>query len=665
MIENLADCNFKHVLIIGSVLKYRRGLAMAMVRLLDQPRFSAMDPNKNGLPEHDYPWHEVDLVVVDMSENKSAIRSWYFDIVTQTPLPMVIFFDRSATIDDAGDMIRAGGSDYLDITRVSPKRLARALLIAANMRLERPLPHGSQKPEPPKKKASAVVTEAASVETKKAESAETEITTDLLPTVRPHKDKAQEKPAIELPSGQETYAGLSDDDGMNDEPTEVLPRLHPSTLKPVMTDEEQDNSLKNEAFGPTSLPQEQTEEKSQEKPDRLESDAQTDVVATVDDPDADEHEDISQVSFITTDVMNQLNEGKEPENKHLYVHTGYTDEMAAYKPEEEDDGMSEASFVTTGLMAILERTDNDSETALPENRGEKAGDFSMGQRWPFTPAEIEAGTAALDQFRVLDFVAVGGTASVFKVQEKDSKHIYAMKLFDTDTPDRQGQKRFLRGYQLIEKLRNPHIVPIHHLAISAGNAYAIMEYFPAGDLKARIQKGIERRDIINYAAQIAAALDAAHQQDILHRDLKPSNVMFRANGELALLDFGIAKLMAESQTGLTFSGQVVGTPHYISPEQAVGSPLDGRSDLYSLGIMLYEMIEGKRPYRGESSLEIMRQHVSGVLPSLTSSHDPLNAVISKLLSKERNKRYASGLEVIQALASAVPGVIEDELLKAG
>ena len=139
--------------------------------------------------------------------------------------------------------------------------------------------------------------------------------------------------------------------------------------------------------------------------------------------------------------------------------------------------------------------------------------------------------------------------------------------------------------------------------------------------------------------------------------------MFRNDGKLALLDFGIAKLMAESQKDLTFAGQVVGTLHYISPEQAVGSPLDGRSDLYALGIIIYEMLEGKRPYNGSSPLEIMRQHVSEDVPNLSSTNDPLNEIVTTLLDKERNNRYASGQELIQALDKAIPGIIKGELVK--
>jgi serine/threonine-protein kinase PpkA len=190
-----------------------------------------------------------------------------------------------------------------------------------------------------------------------------------------------------------------------------------------------------------------------------------------------------------------------------------------------------------------------------------------------------------------------------------------------------------------------------------------MEYFPGGDLKQQIERGIERTRVVRYAAQIAAALNAAHEHDILHRDLKPSNVLIREDGTLALLDFGIAKLMAEDKSDLTQAGFVVGTSHYISPEQALGKQLDARSDLYALGVMLYEMLEGHRPYTGDSTIEIMQQHVRGPVPQLSARDDPLNPLIGKLMAKEPGERFNSGAEVIQALADAIPELIDHDFLR--
>ncbi len=593
MVKDLKDCSFKRILIIGSVVKYRWRLAVALMRLLDRPEFSAIDPARQNLPQHGYAWSQVDLIIVDMSEHKAAIRNWYFDLVMQAALPVIIFMDRSATVDDAADMVRAGGSDYIDITRLSLKRLTRALLIAANMHEVK----------------SGFATKSASTFLP----LESGVTASLVSTI-----KSTNKPTGDDSSVRQSGQVLSGMDNMTDEPTEVLPRLNPSTLDPVVFNVQTDDGSHSRASGRTGF-------------------MRTGHSGSIGDED-----------------------GRLPETtgsgKH-HDHVGVTDEVTADYQESHDS--LEASFVTTGLMSILDRA-NLQQAALPEDRDAKAKSFTLGQYWPFTPQQIERGEAIIDNYRILEFVAIGGMVSVFKVQHKDTGQISAMKLFDRDTSDRLGRKRFIRGYQLIEKVSHRHVVAIQDLVASEESAYAVMEYFPAGDLKKRISKGINRKDIVHYTTVIAAALDTAHQQNILHRDLKPSNVMFRANGDPVLLDFGIAKLMTESRTSLAFSDHVVGTPYYISPEQAVGSPLDGRSDLYALGIMLYEMIEGEHPYSGDSPMDIMRQHVSGPVPRLTSVTDPLDRIIGKLLSKDRDDRYATGREVIRALLELVPESIDDD-----
>lgn len=592
MVKDLKDCSFKRILIIGSVVKYRRRLAVALMRLLNRPEFSAIDPSRQNLPQHGYAWSQVDLIIVDMSEHKAAIRNWYFDLVMQAALPVMIFMDRSATVDDAADMVRAGGSDYIDIARLSLKRLTRALLIAANMH--------EVKSGFATKSASAFLP------------LESGVTASLISAI-----KSTNKPTGDDSSDRQGGQMLSGMDNMPDEPTEVLPRLNPSTLDPVVFNVTDDGSHSRTS---------------------------------------------GRTGFMRTGHSGSIGgeDGRLPETagsgKH-HDHVEYTDEVTADYQENHDS--LEAPFVTTGLMSILDRA-NLQQAALPEDRDAKARSFTLGQHWPFTPQQIERGEAIIDNYRILEFVAIGGMASVFKVQHKDTDQISAMKLFDRDTSDRLGRKRFIRGYQLIEKVSHPHVVAIQDLVASEEGTYAVMEYFPAGDLKTRISKGINRKDLVHYTTVIAGALDTAHQQNILHRDLKPSNVMFRANGDLVLLDFGIAKLMTESRTSLAFSDHVVGTPYYISPEQAVGSPLDGRSDLYALGIMLYEMIEGEHPYKGDSPMDIMRQHVGGPVPRLTSPDDPLDTVIGKLLSKDRDDRYATGREVIQALLELVPDGIDDD-----
>jgi hypothetical protein len=555
-LKQLAESGLNRVLIISSVLNYRRSLAMALLKLLPEPIFTALDPAEQGLPDENYEWSSADILLVDLSEYKPEIRAWFFEISSSTSVPPVIFLDNRATVDDAGDMVRAGAADYIDVTHLNTRRLARALLFAASSR----------------KNKVQQMDEGQPVENLEA--------TQLLSVIKD-----------ELPTVTDTFPNIRP---MTDEPTEVLPALTPAMLEAMQDGKE---SVEEEA------------------------------------------------SFLTTGLMDIL------DRQQL--------EKAAM---DEPETISGSTFLTSGLMSILER-DQVVENELPKAVVEQATSLTMGKRWPFTQQQLDQGEANIGEYQVLEFIAVGGTASVFKARHHQGGDIVALKLFDNDAGDDNGQERFLRGYQLIEQIKHPNIVSIKERLTCDGYVFVVMEYFSGGDLKTQIERGLSREDAVRHTAEVAAALDAAHQQKILHRDLKPSNVMLRQDGSLALLDFGIATLMAEGASHLTQVGHIVGTSHYVSPEQAVGGELDARSDLYALGVMLYEMLEAKRPYTGSSPIEIMQQHVQAPVPMLSSTSDPLNPVVRCLMAKDPGDRYASGAEVINALAQAIPALVGDDLLQ--
>ena len=560
-LKQLAESGFNRVLIICSVLNYRRSLAMALLKLLPAPIFTALDPAEQGLPDENYDWSSADLLLIDLSEYKSEIRAWFFEISGSTSVPPVIFLDNRATVDDAGDMVRAGAADYIDVTHLNTRRLARALLFAASSRENKveQIDDGRGEHGQPIENLEA---------------------TQLLSVMK-----------SELPSFTDTFPNIKP---MTDEPTEMLPVLTPAMLE-AMQDEKE--SVEEEA------------------------------------------------SFLTTGLMDIL------DRQQL--------KKAAM---DEPETISGSTFLTAGLMSILER-EQVVENELPKAGIEQAIPLTMGKRWPFTQQQLDQGEASIGEYQVLEFIAVGGTASVFKARHQQGGDIVALKLFDNDAGDDNGQEKFLRGYRLIEQIKHPNIVSIKELLTCDGYVFVVMEYFSGGDLKTQIERGISREDAVRYTAEVAAALDTAHQQKILHRDLKPSNVMLRQDGSLALLDFGIATLMAESASHLTQVGYIVGTSHYVSPEQSVGGELDASSDLYALGVMLYEMLEGKRPYTGSSPIEIMQQHVQAPVPMLSSTSDPLNPIVRCLMAKDPGDRYASGAEVINALAQAIPALVGDDLLQ--
>jgi len=194
-------------------------------------------------------------------------------------------------------------------------------------------------------------------------------------------------------------------------------------------------------------------------------------------------------------------------------------------------------------------------------------------------------------------------------------------------------------------------VELHDYGVHAGREYLAMEYFPRGDLKARMQIGITEREALRYVEHIAHALRIVHHAGILHRDLKPPNVMLRETDEVALIDFGLARNL-EGGLSSTRTGVLRGSPYYMSPEQALGEELDARTDLYSLGIIFYEMLTGRKPFAGSSAIEVLQQHVNAPLPTLPERHAHHQTLIDRMLAKSRDQRFASAEEVIDAVSVA-------------
>jgi serine/threonine protein kinase len=175
-----------------------------------------------------------------------------------------------------------------------------------------------------------------------------------------------------------------------------------------------------------------------------------------------------------------------------------------------------------------------------------------------------------------------------------------------------------------------------------------MEYFALGDLRRRMRSRLTPREALRLAAAIARALATIHAAGVLHRDLKPGNIMLREDGSIALIDFGLSKDAALA-LDITETGTIFGTPHYMSPEQGHGETLDERSDLYSLGIILYEMLTREKPYRAENPMAIVYKHRKDALPLLPVKFAQVQPVLERLLAKDPKDRYASAVEAAGAL----------------
>ncbi len=272
-------------------------------------------------------------------------------------------------------------------------------------------------------------------------------------------------------------------------------------------------------------------------------------------------------------------------------------------------------------------------------------------------ASGSTGTAAtghmlIEGYRLLRKIGEGGNASVYLAQPMQggaAQVLKVVRLADSDaTMDLQ---RFIQEFALLAQIDHPNVARIIKQDFSAGCAYIAMEYFPLGDLRARMTKPLDPAIAMYYVRQIAAGLEAIHRVGIVHRDLKPDNVMQRQDGIMAITDFGIAKQVSMKITD-TGAGEIVGTPYYISPEQALGQPVDARCDIYSLGVMAYEMITGRKPYYAETAHQLLEMHAHAPVPQLPPAHARLQPMLDRMMAKDLGKRFASATQLLDAMGEA-------------
>jgi tRNA A-37 threonylcarbamoyl transferase component Bud32 len=249
-------------------------------------------------------------------------------------------------------------------------------------------------------------------------------------------------------------------------------------------------------------------------------------------------------------------------------------------------------------------------------------------------------------------IATGGTSMVYLAESERAGEMVVLKVL-RDAPENGDVHmqfaRFLQEYELISKIRHPNVVRIFDLGVADDHAYIAMEYFPRGDLRTQMAKGVERQLAVRNLAQMAGALHVVHAVGVLHRDLKPGNIMLRSDGSLAIIDFGLAKHV-DVKVDMTGAGEIFGTPYYMSPEQGHGQELDARSDLYSLGVIFYEMLTRKKPYMAPTPMGVIYLHANAPVPALEGELSIYQPMLDRLLAKDRGERFASADELIESLA---------------
>ena len=301
-------------------------------------------------------------------------------------------------------------------------------------------------------------------------------------------------------------------------------------------------------------------------------------------------------------------------------------------------------------------------------------DLPFGRR-PASGSVLAPGMVLSARYDILGYIGRGGMGLVYKAHDRVLDEVVALKLllpYLLDNPSMR--ERFLSEIKLARRVTNRNVCRIHDYGEDGTLGYISMQFIDGVDLRTLIAQpgGLSVDEAYEIASQLADGLQAIHDEGIVHRDFKPANVMVDRRGNPRLMDFGIAKLWSTEQ-GLTTDGHIAGTPEYMSPEQAKSEPLDPRTDVYSLGIVLFELFTGTRPFRADNAVAVLHQHafeeppldgpIAAAIPAA------MKPVIRRALAKHRDARFSSANELKQALLGAraaplpSPGTTESLLLK--
>ena len=258
-------------------------------------------------------------------------------------------------------------------------------------------------------------------------------------------------------------------------------------------------------------------------------------------------------------------------------------------------------------------------------------------------------TPKIPGYTIKKVLGEGGMATVYlAVQETFERHV-ALKVLSLHLlRDKSFGQRFLREAKLVANMSHPNIIPVYDVGKVGDYHYIAMEYLPEADLKAKLASGITVFEGLAILKEVSLGLDYAGKKNLVHRDIKPENILFRESGHPVICDFGIAR-QTDSKTSMTQIGTIIGTPFYMSPEQAEGITVDHRADLYSLGVIFYELLTGELPFKSDTAVSIAVKHITENYPSLPSQFASFDDIMQRALAKKPAERFQSGQEFYEAL----------------
>jgi serine/threonine protein kinase len=261
----------------------------------------------------------------------------------------------------------------------------------------------------------------------------------------------------------------------------------------------------------------------------------------------------------------------------------------------------------------------------------------------------ESDRPSIPRYTLKKLLGESSRAEVWLAASEELEKDVAIKISRLAASDTEEQSLFAREYAAIAVLNHPGVVEIYDYGVHDRREYLAMEYFPNGDLKQRMKRQFTPRLALTYLKRIAEALIPVHAAGLMHLDLKPANIMVRNNGAVVLIDFGLVKHM-DSLAGSTAVGVRRGSPHYMSPEQVIGLTLDARSDIYSLGVILYEMLTGRRPFQAPTAIELMEAHVDVERPVLPKTLERYETMLNLLMTKNRDERIGDASALLGYLS---------------